>query len=479
MQQNLELVWNKCLERIKDNINSVHFKTFFLPIVPVSLDKNEKGLYVLTIQVQSQSIYEFIEENFIDLVSKTLNSIIGPNTQLIYRIKTVNQEEKPLSITLPSGGDKVAPNVPISIPIDQESLVNPFAIPGLRRIKIDSRLSEIYKFENFIEGKCNRFGISIGMSIAKEPGQTAYNPFFLHGKSGFGKTHLAQAIGLEIKKNFPDKNVLYLNANDFLNQFTDHVRQNKQNDFMNFYQMLDILIFDDLQFLAGKEKTQDAFFHIFNHLQTLQKQIIITCDRSLSSIEDIHERLLSRFRWGIATELEAPDYETRLAIIKHRAQQAGINEDFKIDENIFSYIASHVCNPREMTGILNTILTKASHMHCSITSELVENITNDFVKHTAKKLTIDYILNFVANYFGITPELIKSKTRISEIVLARHIVMYLSKKLTDSNLKTIGYQLGNKDHSTVIHAMKKVDELMEVDKKVKIDVENLEKKLIQ
>ena len=365
------------------------------------------------------------------------------------------------------------------MPIDlnrgrSRDIPNPFIIPGLKKIKVDSQLVDTYSFDNFVEGDCNRLARSAGWAIAENPGKTAFNPLLIYSNVGLGKTHLAHAIGLQVKSNFPEKIVLYVKANEFINQYIDSVRNNNQNDFIHFYQMIDVLMIDDIQFLAGKEKTQDIFFHVFNHLHQNNKQIILTSDKPPVELKGMEPRLLSRFKWGLAADLQVPDLETRIAILKKKLFKDGI----EMPNEVVEYLAfSITTNIREMEGALISILAQATLNKKDITLELAKQMIDKFVKSTTREISIDYIQKVVCDYFSMPLDLINSKTRKREIVQARQLAMFFSKKHTKSSLATIGLHCGNKDHATVLHACRTVNNLLETDKQFRVYVEDIDKKL--
>ena len=311
-------VWNNCLHIIKDIIPSVSFKTWFEPIIPLKLENN-----VLTIQVPSPFFYEYLEEQYIDILRKTLRREIGADAKLEYNVVLENanySDGKPYTVRYPSRNKTDLHNKPVQVPfnVTQSSIKNPFVIPGIKKVHFDPKLNPDYNFSNYVEGECNRLARSAGIAVGNNPGGTAFNPLMIYGDSGLGKTHLAQAIGILVKEKHPDKVVLYVNANKFQTQFVESVRNNNKNDFLHFYQMIDVLILDDVHEFAGKEKTQDTFFHIFNHIHQSGKQLILTCDRPPVELQGMEQRLLSRFKWGLRADLQRPDYETRLAILKKR-----------------------------------------------------------------------------------------------------------------------------------------------------------------
>jgi chromosomal replication initiator protein len=315
---------------------------------------------------------------------------------------------------------------------------------------------------------------SAGYAIATNPGKTAFNPLFIYGGSGLGKSHLAQAIGIEAKERYPEKVVLYVNGNKFHTQFVEATLNNNRNDFVHFYQMIDVLIIDDIHEFAGKEKTQDIFFHIFNHLHQNSKQLILTSDKSPVELQGLEQRLLSRFKWGLSADLHCPDYETRMAILKLKIYIDGI----VIHEEVLEYIASHITtNIRELEGALISLLAQATLNKKEITLELARQMIDKLVKNITKELSIEYIQKVVCDYFNIPGDLITSRTRKREIVQARQIAMFFAKNLTKSSLATIGAQIGGKDHATVLHACKTVNNLMETDRRFKGFIDEIEKKL--
>jgi chromosomal replication initiator protein len=351
---------------------------------------------------------------------------------------------------------------------------NPFIIPGLRKIKVESHLNPNYSFDNFIEGDCNRLARSAGYAVAQKPGGTAFNPLLIYGGVGLGKTHLAHAIGIEIKKNHPDKTILYVPAEKFTQQFIEAVKNNTVGDFTQFYQMMDVLIIDDVQFLAGKEKTQDVFFHVFNHLHQNGKQLVITSDKAPVEMAGMEQRLLSRFKWGLSADLQTPGLETRIAILEKKMYAEGID----LPKEVVEYLAySITTNIRELEGAMISLIAQSSLNKKAVTLDLAKQMIDKFVKNTAREVSIDYIQKVVCDYFNLPIELLKSKTRKREVVQARQIAMYFAKKMTKSSLASIGAHCGGKDHATVLHACRTVNNLHETDKQFRSYLEDLEKKL--
>ena len=467
-------IWNNCLSVIKDNVPSISFRTWFEPIVPLKLDGA-----VLTIQVPSPFFYEYLEEQYIDILRKVIKKEMGPEAKLEYNVVMQNNSynnNKPYTVKFPAKSGKEIKNIPVSLPLDgsENTIKNPFVIPGLKKLDIDPRLNTENSFDNFIEGECNRLARSAGYAVSKNPGGTAFNPLLVYGDSGLGKTHLAQAIGIEVKELFPEKTVLYVNANKFQTQFVDAIRNNNKNDFLHFYQMIDVLIIDDVHEFAGKEKTQDTFFHIFNHLHQSGKQLILTSDKPPVKLQGMESRLLSRFKWGLSADLQAPDFETRMAILKKKTYNDGI----ELPEEVLEYISTHISdNIRELEGALISLLAQSTLNKKEITLDLTKEMIDKLIKSTKREISIDYIQKVVCNYYNIGLEQLQSKTRKREIVQARQVAMFFSKSMTKSSLATIGSQIGGKDHATVLHACKTVNNLIETDKRFRLQVDEIEKKL--
>ena len=474
MEKAFTKVWESCLGIIKDNVSSQSFKTWFEPIKPVKLSAN-----VLTIQVPSQFFYEWLEEHYITLLKKTIKKELGTEGRLEYSIimeNNYNNTSKPYTVKIPTNNKKELKNPSVSMPIDinNNGIRNPFIIPGLKKVNVESQLNANYSFENLVEGDCNRLARSAGFAVANKPGGTAFNPLLIYGGVGLGKTHLAHAIGIQIKNEFPNKTVLYVSSEKFTQQYIDSVRNNNQNDFVHFYQMIDVLIIDDVQYFAGKEKTQDVFFHIFNHLHQTGKQLVLTADKAPVELQGFEQRLLSRFKWGLAADLQTPALETRIAILEKKVYADGLD----LPKEVIEYLAySITTNVRELEGALISLLAQSSMNKKAITLELAKQMIDKFVKNTAREVSIDYIQKVVCDYLDLPIELLKSKTRKREVVQARQIAMYFAKSMTKSSLATIGLHCGGKDHATVLHACRTVNNLMDTDKRFKNYIEELNKKI--
>jgi len=473
MEKAFVKVWENCLNIIKDNVSVQSFRTWFEPIKPIKLAGN-----VLTIQVPSQFFYEWLEEHYITLLKKTVKKELGTEGRLEYSIIMENSfnSSKPITVKVPTNNKRAITNPSVSMPIDlnNNTIRNPFIIPGLKKINVESQLNPNYSFENFVEGDCNRLARSAGFAVANKPGGTAFNPLLIYGGVGLGKTHLAHAIGIQIKNNYPNKTVLYVSSEKFCHQYVDSVRNNNQNDFTHFYQMIDVLIIDDVQFFAGKEKTQDIFFHIFNHLHQTGKQIVLTADKPPVEMQGMEQRLLSRFKWGLSADLQTPNLETRIAILEKKIYADGLD----LPKDVVEYLAySITTNVRELEGALISLLAQSSLNRKAINLDLAKQMIDKFVKNTAREVSIDFIQKVVCDYFDLPMELLKSKTRKREVVQARQIAMYFSKTMTKSSLANIGLHCGGKDHATVLHACRTVNNLIDTDKRFKSYIEELEKKI--
>ncbi len=475
MMQSHELVWSKCMKVIRDNVNPNSFNTWFTPIKAVQIKNN-----VLTLQVPSQFFYEWLEEHYIDLLKMTIKKELGADGRLEYSIIMDNsfngKANQPFTVHAPTLNKQALKNPPVTMPLDLnkgkgKSIPNPFVIPGLKKLNIHPQLIESYNFDNFIQGDCNRLARSAGLAVGQNPGKTSFNPLLIYSANGLGKTHLAHAIGIEVKNQFSEKTVLYVSAEQFTNQFIDSVRNNNQNDFIHFYQMIDVLIVDDIHCLVGKEKTQDVFFHIFNHLHQNGKQIIITSDMPPVEMKGIEPRLLSRFKWGLSADLQVPDYETRLAILQKKMHNDGMEMPAEVLDLIATSITTNI---REMEGALISILAQSSMNKKEITPSLAARVIEKFVKSIPREITVEHIQNLVCEYFDISMERMHSKTRKREIVQARQLAMFFSKSFTKASLAAIGSKCGNKDHATVLHACKTVKNLADTDKGFKKYVDELE-----
>lgn len=473
MTVNANSVWKNCLIFIQDNIQPQAFKTWFEPIKPIKLADN-----ALSIQVPSKFFYEWLEEHYVKLLKVALTKELGESAKLVYIIRMENTygNKEPFTEKIPSSNRGAMATQEMDVPIKSKNpeLRNPFVIPGIRNIKIESQLNPNYNFDNFLEGDSNRLARSAGMAVANKPGGTSFNPLLVFGGVGLGKTHLAHAIGVEIKDKYPERTVLYISAEKFTQQYIESVKKNTRNDFIHFYQLIDVLIIDDVQFLSGKSGTQDVFFHIFNHLHQNGKQVILTSDKAPVDMQDIEQRLLSRFKWGLSAELQSPDYETRISILKNKLYRDGV----EIPDDIIEYVAKQIkTNIRELEGAIISLIAQSTLNKREVNIELAQQVVEKFVKNTKREVSIDYIQKVVSDYFEMDVATLQSKTRKRHIVQARQLAMFFAKKFTKASLASIGSQIGKRDHATVLHACKTVDNLAETDKQFRKYIDDITKKL--
>lgn len=479
IEEEYKRVWAECLAIIKDTLgpeNRKAYETWFLPIVPLQLDGSK-----LLVQVPSQFFYEYLEEHYIDLLKRVIRMQLGMGGMLQYSV-VMDQSIRtsPIVTTLPSQSRQSTRNPLTDLPVNlnkdnARDLPNPFIVPGIQKMRINSQLSPNYTLENFVEGDCNRLARSAGYAVAEKPGTTSFNPLLLYSGVGLGKTHLANAIGLKTKELHPDKTVLYVTSEQFMQQYAEAGRAGTTNDFIHFYEMINVLIVDDIQFWAGKApKTQEAFFHIFNHLHQRNCQIIITSDKAPGELQGLEPRLLSRLKWGLGADLQAPDVETRKKILRQKLNNDGI----EMGDDVIEYIAYNInTNVRELEGALISLIAQSSLNRKQITLELTKQMIDKYVQSSAREITIDYIQKVVCDYLDLPVESIQNTSRKREIVQARQLSMYFAKKITKSSLAVIGMQCGNKDHATVLHACKTIENLRQTDRYMRNMVDELEKKL--
>jgi len=464
MLQDHATVWSSCLSTIRKNVNAQSYKTWFEPIKAVRLEDS-----ALTIQVPNKFFYEWLEEHYVALLKLTIRTELGDAGRLEYQILMSKQKDIDNSASNPVSEKSVAPGS-----VDTQSIKNPFVIPGIRKMKIDPQLNVNYTFNTYIEGDCNRLARTAGIAVAKKPGGTAFNPLVIFGDVGLGKTHLAQAVGNDIQAKHPSKSVLYVSSEKFTAQIIESIKNNAVNDFVTFYQMVDVLIVDDIQFLANKVKTQEIFFHIFNQLHQNGKQIILTSDRPPKDLQGMEERLTSRFKWGLSADLQIPEYETRMAILESKMNREGVELPNDVTEFICYNIKNNI---RELEGVLVSLIAHSSLNRREIDVDLAKEVVKNFVTQINKEITVEYIQNLVAEHFKLPVEKLAGKTRKRQVVVARQLSMYLAKNLTDKSLKAIGENFGGRDHSTVIYSVNTVQDLLDTDVVFKDTVSELERKI--
>lgn len=453
--------WQSCLDQIRLSIEDRAFQTWFVPIKAVRLQGAE-----LTLQVPSAFFYEWLEDHYLELLTRTIRKVLGREGRLEYEVPVVmpTRQQQGSAVHMaasqtkkPSAkGNSVANTGEIKNPFNP----NPYAIPGLKRIQIDPQLNSGYTFESCVEGDFNRVARSAGMAIAQKPGQTAFNPMIIFGPTGCGKTHLSQAIGNQVRVVHPSKTVLYVSAEKFINQFTEHSRNGNVNDFVHFYQLIDVLIVDDIHFFVPAQKTQKVFFSIFNHLYQSGKQIILTSDTPPKDLEGVEERLLSRFRSGLTAEMNEPDFETRKNILVRMMKRDGL----EIPAEVVAFIAQNVqSNIRDLEGALISLLAQSTLNKKDIDLDLARMVMKNFVKMPALEITLEHIQRTVSGFFEIPYKEISKRTRQRDTVRARQVSMYLSKLFTEHSLKGIGTHFGGYDHSTVLHGLKAVENMIDTD----------------
>lgn len=457
-------LWEQCLQLIKDNIGEQMYKTWFAPTNALSWI-NE----VLTISVPSQFFCEWIEEHYYSLLRKVICQILGEKAKLQYQV-VVDKGKNSLedrAIKLPALRTPPPPSA------GQAAL--PFINAPQAVQHYHTYLNPRYVFDNFIRGDCNQLAVSAAMAVAESPGKTRYNPLCIYGSTGLGKTHLAQAIANYVGQNNRNQRVFYTNSERFTIEYVNAIQNNKVNEFTNFYRSIDVLIVDDIQFFSGKEKTQDNFFHTFNALYQAGKQIILTSDRPPKDLVGVDDRLLSRFQWGLTVDIQAPDYETRLAIIQRKSADEGFEVPADVAEHLARNIQSSV---REIEGALISLLAKVSLDNREMSLQLAKEVVCDNASISLSRfINIDDIKKETASYFKLTIEALEGKTRKHEIVLARQVAMYVAKQITDSSLKTIGAHFGGRDHTTVLHSCEMIENYLKNNNTVQMAVQHLLKKL--
>ena len=458
MQNECQVWWDRCLAAIKDILPEDSYKTWFVPIKPFSYEEN-----ALTLQVPSKWFVDYLEANYVDLLKDAIYRVLGKGTQLNYRIA-------------PTSPAPLQPEEKTTTSVQTSLLGASTALQPAKSLaqELDAQLNPLYSFDNYIEGISNKLVRAAGEAIAQNPGKTAFNPLFVFGPSGVGKTHLCHAIGRRIRELHPAKRVLYVSANTFRMQYVDAARNGKTDDFLRFYQNIDVLIMDDVQEFVGMTKTQNSFFHVFNHMHQLGKQLILTSDKPPVDLQGLEDRLITRLKWGLTAEMDRPDLELRKKILRNRI----VHEEMIVSEDVFNFIVDNVTNNvRDLEGILTTLVANALMGKKEIDMPLTKRVVGQTVKVEVKEITIKSIQNTVCLYFNLEEAAIQGKSRKSEISTARQIIMFLAKKYTESSFANIGKEVGKRDHATVLHACKTVKDQMETNKVFRVKVQEIEEKL--
>lgn len=466
---NVAQQWNRCLDAIKANLPAEQFNVWFAPIVAVDYDQKNNRV---TLKVPSQFFVEQIEERYINILSSALKMAFGDDVKLRYKYNVVGGDDaSAVEQTEDNSSNKLKQELKIRKP---RVATNPF-VQDDALDEIDPQLNPRYTFENYCSSMSNKLAVSIGQAIAEHPEVKTYNPMFVFGSTGVGKTHLLQAIGIKLKENYPRMRVLYVSSRVFESQYTTAVIQKKVNDFINFYLSIDVLLLDDIQFLAGKEKTQNTFFHIFSHLHLHQRQLVMSCDCRPSELDGMEPRLLSRFKWGMTVELEKPDFELRRKFLAMKAAQDGL----KIADDVLDFIATNVSDSvRELEGVMVALLAHATMLGQDITIDLARSVIGNTVKVTPKQLTFESIAETVADYYNLPTDVLYGKSRKREISDARQLVMYLAKKEAQMSSTSIGAKL-DRTHATVLHACIQIEQRMSIEKDFSREVQAITASLTQ
>ncbi|MBQ3744907.1 MAG: chromosomal replication initiator protein DnaA [Prevotella sp.] len=460
MNNSHKALWEECLHLIEANVSEQQYKTWFAPIVFESYSETEQTLLV---QVPSPYVYEYLEQYYVGLLSKVLARVFGTSVKLSYRIVTVKAQHN-VTTTVESDG-------PSEIQQPQGTNKAPTTLDAATPQQLNPQLDAKKTFQNFIEGDSNKLPRTVGLSIAEHPGKSTFNPFFIYGPSGCGKTHLINAIGVRCKETYPQKRVLYVSARLFQVQFTDSVRHNTTNDFINFYQSIDVLIVDDIQEWMNSPKTLDTFFHIFNHLFRMGRQIILASDRPPVDLQGMKDRLLTRFACGLIAELEKPNVQLCKDILNAKCRRDGL----KIPADVIQYIAETANGSvRDLEGVVNSLMAYSIVYNTNVDMRLAERIIKRAVKVDNHPLTIDEILEKVCRHYNVEQRQVFSKSRRRDYVQVRQVSMYLAQKYTKMPAGRIGQLIGNRDHSTVIHSCNAIEQRLKVDLAFQAELSSIE-----
>ena len=445
-------LWDDTLAHLELNLSPQHFSTWIKPLKLVKIEQD-----MVYLEVPNRFVLDWVKENYSKLIQKNLSDLSAVSYRLHFDVS--NQAVVEIPRTTP------VVDTPVAV-VANKNIVN-------KANSADLNLNRKYTFEEFVAGSSNQFAYAAAMAVANNPA-TTYNPLFIYGGVGLGKTHLVNAIGNAILKKSPQMRICYYTSEKFMNELINSLRYNRMDEFRNKFRSMDVLLIDDIQFIAGKERTQEEFFHTFNALYESHKQIIVTSDKFPKDIPGLEERLRSRFEWGLIADIQAPDVETKMAILKMKAEQNSIN----LPEDVSQFLANSICNNvRELEGYLIRIGAYASLTSVPISLEMARDVLKDILIERNRELTVEEIVKKVSLHFNIKISDIKSAKRLKAVVLPRQIAMYISRQLTSSSYPEIGDRFGGKDHSTIIHAIRKIEKLMEEDFQLKSTIENLKKEL--
>jgi chromosomal replication initiator protein len=464
MKNSHQALWDECLRLIQANVTEQQFKTWFAPIVFESYSETE---HTLLVQLPSRYVFEYLEQHYVGLLSKVLARVFGANVILRYRIVEVKGSQRDVMTEVESEGPTTIDAPEPSSRVNKSPSVLDAAVPQQLNPQLDPKKT----FQNYIEGDSNKLPRTVGLSVAEHPGKTTFNPFYIYGPSGCGKTHLINAIGVRCKETYPEKRVLYVSARLFQVQFTDSVRHNTTNDFINFYQSIDVLIVDDIQEWVNSPKTLDTFFHIFNHLFFCGKQIILASDRPPVDLDGMKDRLLTRFSCGLIAELEKPNVQLCIDILHAKCRRDGL----KIPEDVIQFIAETANGSvRDLEGVVNSLMAYSIVYNSNIDMKLAERVIKRAVKIDDHPLTIDDILEKVCHHYGVTQQQVFSKSRKRDDVQVRQVSMYLAQKYTKMPAGRIGQLIGKRDHSTVIHSCNTIEKRLKIDKAFSAELSSIE-----
>ena len=463
MSNSHQVLWDNCLQLIQANVTEQQFKTWFAPLV---LESYSEAKHELLVQVPSRYVYEYLEQYYVGLLSKVLARVFGNNVKLNYRIVEVKGRQHDVTTDVESDGPSLEME-PITRLVNKSPTTLDAAVPQRLNPQLDPKKT----FQSFIEGASNKLPRTVGLSIAEHPGKSTFNPFFIYGPSGCGKTHLINAIGVRCKETYPQKRVLYVSARLFQVQFTDSVRHNTTNDFINFYQSIDVLIVDDIQEWMNSPKTLDTFFHIFDHLFRIGKQIILASDRPPVDLQGVKDRLLTRFACGLIAELEKPNIQLCVDILNAKCKRDGL----KIPEDVIRFIAETANGSvRDLEGVVNQLLAYSIVYNSNVDMRLAERVIKRAVKVDNHPLTVDDILEKVCKHYNVETKHVSSKSRKRDLVQARQISMYLAQKYTKMPASRIGQLIGNRDHSTVLHSCNMIEQRLKIDKNFSEEIASIE-----